>query len=230
MDRVTIYVLELEQQKYYVGKTRGSLPFERVLDHFRGEGSAWTRRYKPIQVFDMIPDCSPFDEDKYTKEYMAIFGIENVRGGTYCRIDLDQETINFLQREIRGARDQCIRCGRNSHFVRDCIATTYVDGNPIIEETRRPSSPSSSSSSPSSSFSFSTRGIEVEVRVADWESTDESDSDESPSSSDASSSESDSDGDSYMDDRDTCYRCGRFGHWASQCYARSDVDGRPLYD
>ena len=27
---------------------------------------------------------------------------------------------------------------------------------------------------------------------------------------------------------DACYRCGRTSHWAADCYARTDVDGRPL--
>lgn len=205
MDRVTIYVLELEQQKYYVGKTRSSLPLERVLDHFRGEGSAWTRRYKPVEVFAIYPNKSSFDEDKFTKEYMSIFGIENVRGGTYCRIDLDQDTIRFLQREIRGAKDQCFRCGRNNHFIHDCYATKRVDGTPIIEATH-PSSSSSSSSSPSPSSSSSS-----------------SPSDESEDESDESEEERD-----YG--RDTCFHCGRFGHWANRCRARRDVYGKPLWE
>ena len=25
-----------------------------------------------------------------------------------------------------------------------------------------------------------------------------------------------------------CYRCGRSGHWANNCYARTDVDGDEL--
>lgn len=40
----------------------------------------------------------------------------------------------------------------------------------------------------------------------------------------ACGSESDSDSESE-DDEDTCYRCGRNGHWASDCYARTDING-----
>ena len=41
-----VYVLELEDQKYYVGKS--SLKDERIQRHRNGYGSAWTKKYKPI--------------------------------------------------------------------------------------------------------------------------------------------------------------------------------------
>lgn len=39
-------------------------------------------------------------------------------------------------------------------------------------------------------------------------------------------SDEEEDLDTYEDD--ICYRCGNVGHWANQCYARRDVDGRKL--
>ena len=78
---VFIYILELENSKYYIGKTHN--PNFRLDAHFNSIGSSWTKKYKPIKLLKLIPNCSDFDEDKYTKEYMLKKGINNVRGGTY---------------------------------------------------------------------------------------------------------------------------------------------------
>ena len=38
-----IYTLELENKKYYVGKS--CVPKQRILKHFQEEGSEWTKLY-----------------------------------------------------------------------------------------------------------------------------------------------------------------------------------------
>ena len=71
---VYIYILQLEQGRYYVGKTNN--PQFRLEQHFNSTGSAWTSKYKPVSVETIIPDCDDYDEDKHTKKYMAKYGIE----------------------------------------------------------------------------------------------------------------------------------------------------------
>ena len=44
---VFIYVLKCQNNKYYVGKTEN--PDYRLESHFSEGGSAWTKKYKPIQ-------------------------------------------------------------------------------------------------------------------------------------------------------------------------------------
>ena len=44
---VFIYVLELENKKYYIGKTTN--PIYRLGKHFNNSGSEWTKKYKPIK-------------------------------------------------------------------------------------------------------------------------------------------------------------------------------------
>lgn len=56
-----IYVLQLEEGKYYVGKT--TQPSFRIESHFHGSGSSWTKKYKPQTVLEMIPNCDSYDED-----------------------------------------------------------------------------------------------------------------------------------------------------------------------
>ena len=75
-----IYVLKLEGNRYYVGKAQD--PMRRYQEHMNGEGSAWTRRYPAVSLEETRTGVSPFEEDKVTKEYMAKYGIDKVRGGS----------------------------------------------------------------------------------------------------------------------------------------------------
>ena len=113
-----IYVLRCYNNKYYVGKTEKKI-MQRYKEHLTGKGSAWTRKYKPIELVECIRG-DKFDEDKKTKEYMEKYGINNVRGGSYCQITLDKVSIASIKREIRGANDKCNKCGKSGHFMQNC--------------------------------------------------------------------------------------------------------------
>ena len=96
--KTNIYILKLANNKYYIGKS--SDPEKRFIDHKSGFGSNWTRIHKPISIEKIISNVSSFDEDKYVKEYMAKYGIDNVRGGTYVTEYLNDTDKKLLQKEI----------------------------------------------------------------------------------------------------------------------------------
>lgn len=124
-----IYVLELENNKYYVGKTHNIE--KRFNDHLNGNGSEFTKIYKPIQIYKIYKELSEFDEDNYTKKYMKIYGIDNVRGGSYCTKDLNKHQIDLLNKEFNTINNVCYRCGRNSHYANFCYAKTHIDGSKL---------------------------------------------------------------------------------------------------
>lgn len=130
-ENLFIYILRLESNKYYVGKTKDL--FTRFESHRNGNASTWTKKYRPLFVERVIERASIFDEDKYTKEYMNKYGIDNVRGGTYVMENLPEDQIMFLRREITAANDACLRCGIIGHFISNCKSKTGInDLNTII--------------------------------------------------------------------------------------------------
>ena len=116
-----VYVLQLEQGKYYVGRTNNVE--ERIREHMSGIGSEWTTLYKPVAIIEIIENCNADMEDIVTKKYMGVYGRDNVRGGSYCRVNLPNLKLPARKKNLQEKRnnnDQCFRCGSRKHFVADC--------------------------------------------------------------------------------------------------------------
>lgn len=194
-----IYVLKLTSGKYYIGKSFNV--DKRYEEHKAGTGSSWTKFYKPISILEVRKSSSGFDEDKITKEYMAKYGIKNVRGGSYVSKELDDLQVYNLKREIWSANDCCTECGRKGHFAKDCKATTDVDGEELEEyeyvwQCEYCPAEFTSESSCSSHEKYCCKKIVSKTHTS------------KPSGE--------------------CFRCGRYGHYASSCYAASDKYGNHL--
>jgi hypothetical protein len=148
----SIYILKLKNNKYYIGQSK--TPEYRIRQHKKGLGAYWTKLHPPVKVINVIRDCDSYDEDKYTLQYMADHGIDNVRGGSFCQRDLPKESIKTIKRMINGAKNKCqncdkaghyinkcptknkkskscSRCGRNNHTDDKCYAKTYSTGESI---------------------------------------------------------------------------------------------------
>lgn len=113
-----IYILELEEKKYYVGKTTNLQ--DRLDKHFKNKGCKWTKIYKPIDVYEVISHCDSFDEDKITLRCMDLFGIENVRGGSFCNPDLKDYEIKIINKMLNTSLNKCFICGSLLHFSNKC--------------------------------------------------------------------------------------------------------------
>lgn len=81
-----LYVLKLEQGKYYIGIT-SKTPEARLKEHLGGRKTWWTEKYKPLEIIDKkyLGDLDLAEaklyENRVTREYIKHYGISNVRGG-----------------------------------------------------------------------------------------------------------------------------------------------------
>ncbi len=224
---VYIYVFELEEEKYYVGKIES--PSVWIDAHLSGDGSEFTRKYKPLNLKEIISDCDDYDEDKYTLKYMDMYGIHNVRGGSFSQIELSQENVNMINKMINGAKNQCFICGSKEHFVKNCdkkneVKVKFVDGKCTC----------------ASSFIAPHRKSKCALKkvfnLLDLFTNVEEDEDDDKPFYDSPSEQPNTTTKPIVKSttkpiakkKKACYRCGRENHYASSCYAKYNVRGKSL--
>jgi predicted GIY-YIG superfamily endonuclease len=140
---VNIYILELEGGKYYVGKTNNT--FKRFNQHTNHGGAKWTKKHPPVDLYDFHRGMKDADENRITIQMMREFGVKNVRGGSWTKVDMTDQEIGKLERKItqgkrRNPRSSqkkgCNRCGRTSHIAKSCYARYHANGKSLQRKSR----------------------------------------------------------------------------------------------
>ena len=97
-----LYVLKLEQDKYYIGIT-AKTPEERFKEHQNGFMAArWTKKYKPLEIIDRkdlglktLEEAEAY-ENKVVRKYMKEEGYNNARGGDLTDEDDYKQLFGYL--------------------------------------------------------------------------------------------------------------------------------------
>jgi hypothetical protein len=243
---ISVYVLKCEQGKYYVGKTARTVS-ARVAEHQCNQGSEWTKKYHVIELVETKNNADQFDEDKYTKKYMLLYGIDNVRGAAYTQINMEKSTKDHIAREILSANDMCFKCCTQGHLASRCSSDNWQclhcrnvneigkivcikcnNNHPATksdEKNKTSQQPATTYRSAATLITCYRCGRVGHISTNCYANTYIQD----PSDNESNNEEDESDDDSSeAEQMIICYRCGREGHKSPQCYAQRHINGQVL--
>jgi GAG-polyprotein viral zinc-finger len=141
-----IYVLLLQENKFYVGFTERPIEV-RLREHANGS-TEWTKLYHIVRLLLYQPGGKE-EENKMTLTMMEKYGWCNVRGGKWCRVEMQSCPRALLERQRlklpqllrqnqpiccqsnRNMNNGCSRCGRSSHTASNCFARNNVSGQAL---------------------------------------------------------------------------------------------------
>jgi cellular nucleic acid-binding protein len=213
---VYIYAIKLDKGKYYIGKTNN--PRFRLQSHFDSNGSSWTKKYKPLEVMEIKSNCDDYDEDKITLQYMDKYGINNVRGGSFVSVKLDKSTIETLKQMSNGTNNKCFDCGKTGHFAKDCQEKKNCENDSDKEyETDSDEEFETDSDEEFDTYKCAKfhEKTHCKKKQFNYEESDEEESDDNYEYDDFTTNKKSS----------NCFRCGRKGHYSSDCYASKHIKG-----
>ena len=144
---------------------------------------------------------------------MEKYGINNVRGGSFCEIKLSDNNVITLKQMINSVTDKCYICGKNDHFANACkkvsLQTHTIDVNEKCD-------------CPTSYFKSHRRGKCMLNKIISFFDNEDDNIDklileEIVQEIVQETHEPKKD--------DSCFRCGRRGHYISSCYASKHIRG-----
>jgi len=126
--RSGVYVLQLQNGGYYVGKSDDI--DARVQQHKSGGGSAWCRhkggvvKEMPTVFHGSLGDISSWEMNE-TVTQMLLHGYANVRGWEFTSCGpLSTGELDTIKHVVMGQTDACRNCGNGGHFAESCLHST----------------------------------------------------------------------------------------------------------
>ena len=121
-----VYLLKLEDDKYYVGESKDKK--RRIWVHENGNGSAWTKKYEVLESLEPIKTNHTFSELIQTLLMMKEHGIDNVRGSLFTNpYGLSKYEKIMAAQLYCDLHNLCRKCGGKGHFITQCKNDTVED-------------------------------------------------------------------------------------------------------
>lgn len=113
------FIIIFESNKFYIGTVNDiyKLLYGDIIDN---KQFSWLKKYKPINIIDIIKSNFVFDVDIIVEKYMNIYGINNVRGGKYNKLILSTNQIKQLEKKILPTNNICFKCNKSGHYSDKC--------------------------------------------------------------------------------------------------------------
>lgn len=233
-----LYVLKCSHDKWYVGRTtRGK--DDRFAEHLLGTGAEWTRLHAPEFMTEWIPYTHPLLEDERTVRLMKVYGIENVRGGSFVSPVLPDHQRATLDGMLRSASGACHQCGSLDHYFKSC-PRRVPEAKAIADSVASRSTVQASSSCrpdvltrcKRKTTSSSSSTYEHKMLISTQKMRKRS----SPSAPTTTTQQQRCHNNHYRKcsngrivlQNNCCYRCGRDSHWVEDCYATRHISGSIL--
>ena len=211
----TIYALRLENGKFYVGKTLKAMD-ARFAEHVSGSGAAWTKLHAPHAVEEQAKG-DKYAEDALFAKYASKYGIQNVRGGAHCQIELSPDVIAVFSKHSQSVNDLCFKCNQPGHFAKQCSAVKINTNASTQNVVRR-------------SYSGAKNCNVKQTRIQNGDNVALAKA--LISAANALTSRSvpvkNKTVERHFFPKGSCFKCGRTGHLSTACYAKKDINGIQL--
>lgn len=108
---IAIIVFELQHGHYYV--ECDSIHYQYSLDKstiadMRKHRNMLLARHPIVRIHNIYQCPHPWMDSVIVKQYMTLYGINNVRGGMYYKCELDKSMYRTLHRELYQYTTMCI--------------------------------------------------------------------------------------------------------------------------
>jgi predicted GIY-YIG superfamily endonuclease len=219
----TIYTLALEGGHFYVGSS-GSMG-TRMESHFDGGGSAWTRKFKAVQVHHTyVCDDAAFtaEENKQTAQMMIERGVNMVRGGQYSRCE------PFTSSDVEHL----------TSFIGHHLSMNFAQVRKLLDQDRSMASDQASKKRGTKrppealeSLRCGRCGRSNHTAEGCYAKTNAARQPIEDDQSHAGEEEEEEDeAEAILLVSQGCMRCGRSTHTAEKCYARTTAGGQTILD